>query len=176
MLSTTQTVSDQNVLPPLLYYRIQIPVLLLCVMHTQFCAHYTREYYTHGMQSLYPCIMCIFIFPSKIWANKCTLYTAKYGILLINQCPCHLFQEVFLEYPSLGCRAPLQNTLETLLQHLSQRITPGQWPIHSLIGPWAFYNRKHTSLSSVSLAFSIVPTCSRCCLHSYHWTSPTRTK
>ena len=26
-----------------------------------------------------PCILHIFIFPSKIWAKRCTLHTAKYG-------------------------------------------------------------------------------------------------
>ena len=51
-------------------------------VHPCFCAHYTWDYYTHyhthGMSSLYPCIMSILIFASKIWAKKCTLYMAKY--------------------------------------------------------------------------------------------------
>ena len=31
--------------------------------------------------------MCILIFPSKIWAKKCALYTAKYGSRNINNNP-----------------------------------------------------------------------------------------
>ena len=39
-------------------------------MHLCFGAHDTQDHYTHGMYSLCPCIMCILIFPSKIWAKS----------------------------------------------------------------------------------------------------------
>ena len=31
----------------------------------------------------YPCMMCILIFPSKIWAEQCSLYMTKYGIFYL---------------------------------------------------------------------------------------------
>lgn len=47
--------------------------ILPYIMCTTFCAHCTWHYYahyTHGMESLYPCIMCIYISPSKIGQKK----------------------------------------------------------------------------------------------------------
>ena len=50
--------------------------------------------------------MCSLIFPSKIWAKKCTLYTAKYGQCLLNKCPLHLplreKDRIFQSYPHLS--------------------------------------------------------------------------
>ena len=45
------------------------------------CTHGSCAHCTDDKGILYPCIMRILIFPSKIWAKKCTFYTAKYGPL-----------------------------------------------------------------------------------------------
>ena len=50
--------------------------ILVCAMHTRVFVHviqginYYTHYYTDGIQSLYPWIMHILIFPSKIWAKS----------------------------------------------------------------------------------------------------------
>ena len=49
--------------------------ILPCIMRTHSLA---RPMY-NAHPSCCPCIMHILIFPSKIWAKQCTLYTAKYG-------------------------------------------------------------------------------------------------
>ena len=55
--------------------------IVLCIMRTHiFVCIIHRVINAHSMYSLYPCIKCILIFPSKIWARNCTLYTEKYGI------------------------------------------------------------------------------------------------
>ena len=66
--------------------------VLPCIMcshynvNPRFCVHQTQDYYiyyyTHDMQSLYPCIMSILIFPSKIWA-KSEHYTQQNIVILV---------------------------------------------------------------------------------------------
>ena len=46
--------------------------ILPCIMRTHGFVRIIR-----GL--LYPCIMHILTFPSKIWAERCALYMAKYG-------------------------------------------------------------------------------------------------
>ena len=63
-----------------------LPYFAVYNAQPHFCVHYTQGYYihyfAHRMYSLYPCIMCIPVFPSKIWA-KSTFYPAKHGIYTI---------------------------------------------------------------------------------------------
>ena len=42
-----------------------------------FCVFYTQNYYTHGMQSLRTCIMCILLFPSKNLGKKVHIIHGK---------------------------------------------------------------------------------------------------
>ena len=60
-----------------------------------FCTYYdTRNFMWKELQNTrtdtryfryYPCMICILIFPSNIWAKKCVLYTTKYGRTTITQ-------------------------------------------------------------------------------------------
>ena len=62
------------------YVIVGLPYFAVYNAHPHFCVHYTQDYYSYGMYSLCPCMFCILIFPSKLWAKACTLHMAKYSI------------------------------------------------------------------------------------------------
>lgn len=51
-----------------------LPYFAVYNAQPHFCVHDTQAYYihyfTHGVYSLYPCMMGILLFPSKIWAKR----------------------------------------------------------------------------------------------------------
>ena len=54
--------------------------ILQCIMHMHILCTLYMGLLCPWLQSLYPCIMCILIFPSKICVKMCTLYMAIYGM------------------------------------------------------------------------------------------------
>ena len=123
-------------------------------VHPHFCAHHTRDYYTryytHGMQSLYPCIMLILIFPPEIWAKKCTLYTAKYSNGLAN-----VFLVAVLVTPILVGRRILK------LRDVRKAVPSFKSYCHALTGVAQWAGRCPTSRKVVS-SVPVEDTCLDC--------------